>query len=189
MDSSATPPLDARTVPTKLAMAPTSSRPARRRAISAPTSKSSCWTRVWIAKAVVRPAEPASSTGSASGDGREERDFGAFAQGGGGVGQHLVDRDLDIAPLSQGLAPGLAAAAQPGAQLAGAGDAAGQADFFARQAERLAQGGEVDDRDVHADTSGFRPAANRAAGSAPCRRGGSRRPADCQPGRRPTRGT
>src|SRR5690606_22672864 len=172
MDSSAVPPLDARTVPTKLATAPTSSRPARSREISAPTSKSSCWTRVSSVGAADRPDAPAASTVSAPRDRRDEGDFRAVAQGRRGIGAHLVDGDLDVAPLAQRLAPGGAAAAQPGAQLAGAGDVAGQAHLLAREAQRLPQGGEVQDRDVHGRTSGFRQAANRTAGSAPCRPGG-----------------
>ena len=91
MDSSAAPPLDARTVPTKLATAPTSSRPARSREISAPTSKSSCWTRVSSVGAADRPDAPAASTGSAPRDRREEGDFRAVAQGRRRIGEHLVD--------------------------------------------------------------------------------------------------
>src|SRR5690606_6805018 len=174
--------LEARPVPPKLAPAPTSPRPARRRAISAPMSKSSCWTRTSTAGAAGAPVAPIDS---APGDRREERDLGAVPQGRRGVGEHPVDRHLDVASLPQRFAPGGAPAAEPGAQLAGAGDAAGQAHFLAREAERLLQGGEVEDRDVHGRTSALRPAANRTAGNARCRPGVSRPPVDCPPVHRP----
>src|SRR5690606_1465262 len=122
----------------KLATAPTSSRPARSREISAPMSKSSGWTR---------------TTKSASGDRRKEGHLGTIAQGCRGIGQHLVDRDLDIAPLPQRFAPVGIPPFQPGTQFARAGDTARQTDLLAADAERLAQGGEIDDRDVHTDTS------------------------------------
>src|SRR5512139_3264808 len=72
------PSLMSRARPTKLAMAPISERPRLIAPTSAPRSKASVCTRIFIA--------------SASGHRRKNRDFGVFRQGGVERDDVLIDR-------------------------------------------------------------------------------------------------
>ena len=78
------PSLRSRTVPTKLATAPTPASPARSAATSAPRSKSAVW--------IVTALRMACDCQSAAGDRREECHLGAVAQRGAVVGHDLVER-------------------------------------------------------------------------------------------------
>src|ERR1700690_2981115 len=100
------PSLVSRTRPTKLASPPMSLRPSVNRTSSAPTSKSSRWTRIT----------------SASRHRREEGDLVASAHGVVGTGIFLIDRDAQDLAGGQRRLVGGAPLFQPIEQLADGGD-------------------------------------------------------------------
>src|SRR5262249_7551071 len=120
------PPAASRTTPTKLTMPPISCRPSVSRAISAPKSKSSRWTRII----------------SASGHRREECHLVARAQRMTGGHVVLVDGDADDRGILQRVGKARPAALQPRQEVADGRDAGGQldrllgcADFGAKPSE------------------------------------------------------
>src|SRR5579871_535288 len=117
MATSRSPSFVSRTRPTKLASPPMSVRLSVNRASSAPTSKSSRWTRIT----------------SASRHRRKERDLVAGAHGVLEAGIFLIDRDAkDLAIGERGLVR-RALIFQPIEQLADGGDVRGRRDFLGRQ--------------------------------------------------------
>src|SRR6185436_7025466 len=122
-----------RTMPTKLATAPTPS--ARERLlVSEERSKSSRCTEIFI---------------SSPGDRRKERDLVAGADRRAGLGHVLVHRGAHVFLLGKRAFPGAAAAREVAAQRRHRGDAGGKLDFLARGAELLAQRSKEEHFDLH----------------------------------------
>src|SRR6185295_11624195 len=122
-----------RTMPTKLATAPTPS--ARERLfVSEERSKSSRCTEIFI---------------SSPGHRRKERNLVAGADCGAGLGHVLVYRGAHILLLRQRALPRSAATREMAAQRRDRADAGRQFDFLARGAELLAQPGEEENLHFH----------------------------------------
>src|SRR6185312_9117209 len=130
------PSFASRTRPTKLASAPTSTRPRVSASSSRPTSKSSAWTRT--------------NGTSASGDRREEGDLVAGLQGRGGIGHALVHGDAPGLARSEGRRPAIVALPQLLHEGRHGGRSRRERHLLAGASDALAQAREIEERHHHA---------------------------------------
>src|SRR5215472_125121 len=126
------PPAISRTRPMKLATPPMPWRPSVKRAISAPTSKSSRWTRI---------------IASASGDRREQRDLVIGAHGVAHRHVFLIDRDTHHREILERLGEARAPPLEPAQERGHVHHLGGRLDALLGEADLGTQPGEI--KDLH----------------------------------------